>query len=237
MAAGSEVPQPTGTARRGLPPSDALVWLERRQAAPRGGALRRFYGLARGASSGSGPGLIQRPLGPAQSRTAEWGNPVTAAISFAVCPARAADRTASTRPVRACSCSAARWRHRSSSKHPRLRFSPMWRSMARSSASAGAARPSGYRALSDDRARPGTPAGGAGQPAMPRGSGFDAHETGAAGLASAVGASEPTPQTTIRQSYALVPLYPLAKPPLTLSRRQACLERDGGYFILPIEQG
>lgn len=166
MATGSEVPQPTGTARRGPPPSEALVWLERQQAAPRDQALRWFYGLVRGASSGSGPGLIQRPSGPAQSRTAEWGNPVTAAISSVVCPARAAARTASTSSVRACSCSAARWRHRSSSGLPWLRFSPMWRSMARSSASVGAARSSGYWALSDDCARPGTHAGGAGQPAM-----------------------------------------------------------------------
>lgn len=41
------------------------------------------------------------------------------------------DETASTSPARACSSSAARWRHQSSSGRPRLRFSSMWRSILR----------------------------------------------------------------------------------------------------------
>lgn len=166
VAAGSEAQQPTGTARRRPPPPGTPICLERRRTVPRGQALRWFYGRVRGASSGSGPGLIRQLSGAAQSRTADWGNPAAAAISSVVCPARAAARTASTSPARACSSSAARWRQRFSSGLSGLWFSPMWGSMARSPASAGAARLSDDRGLADDRARPGTPTARTGQPAI-----------------------------------------------------------------------
>ena len=215
LVAGSEAQQPAGAARRGPQPPGTLVWLERRRLAPRGRALRRFYRRVRGVTSGSGPGLIRRLSGPAQSRTDDWGSPVTAAISSVVCPARAASRTASTSPVRACSSSAARWRQRSSSGLSGLWFSPMWGSMARSPPSPGAARPSDDQVLTDDRARPGTPTA--------------RRETGNHSVRGALGSAPtrlarcasrglqgPAPQTSIRPLHTLLALWPLTN---CLSRR------------------